>query len=96
MARNSRCSSKREATYQKIVDRRLTDKVALDELYSKLISLRHRVSLNAGFQNFRDYMFKSYGRFDYTPKDCFNFHEAIESEVVPILNEFAAVRKKKL
>ena len=87
---------KREAAYREIVDRRLADKATLDELYSKLISLRHRISLNAGFQNFRDYMFKSYGRFDYTPKDCFNFHEAIESEVVPILNELAAVRKKKL
>jgi len=87
---------KREFTYRKIVERRLMDKQPLDELYSRLITLRHRAALNAGFSNFRDYMFKSLGRFDYTPKDCFEFHEAIESEVVPILNEFAMVRKKKL
>jgi oligoendopeptidase F len=87
---------KRESTYSKIVERRLKDKETLDELYSKLITLRHQVALNAGFKNFRDYMFKSYGRFDYTPKDCFAFHEAIGSEVVPILNELASVRKKKL
>lgn len=88
--------AKRESAYHKIVERRLLDKETLDELYSKLVSLRHRVALNAGFSNFRDYMFKSYGRFDYTPKDCFDFHEAIATEVVPILNELAAVRKKKL
>jgi oligoendopeptidase F len=87
---------KREDVYRKIVERRLRDKQVLDDLYSKLISLRDRVASNAGFSNFRDYMFKSYGRFDYTPADCFAFHESISSEVVPILNELAADRKKKL
>ncbi|HRI79588.1 MAG TPA: M3 family metallopeptidase, partial [Cyclobacteriaceae bacterium] len=86
----------REEVYQKISKRRLQDKQALDDLYSKLIRLRHKVATNAGFQNFRDYMFKSYGRFDYTPKDCFDFHDAISSEVVPVLEELAEVRKEKL
>jgi oligoendopeptidase F len=86
----------REQAFRKITSRRLMDKETLDELFTKLIGLRHQVSKNAGFENFRDYMFKSYGRFDYTPKDCFAFHESIESEVVPILNEFAKERKQKL
>lgn len=88
--------NKREEVYQKITARRLKDKEALDELFSKLIQLRNQVSLNAGFTNFRDYMFKSLGRFDYTPKDCFDFHDAIQSEVVPVLNELARERKKDL
>ena len=88
--------AKREEVYRKINARRLQDKVVLDELYTKLINLRHKVSTNAGFSNFRDYMFKSYGRFDYTPADCFKFHEAIQSEVVPLLNELSKERKEKL
>ena len=88
--------SKREEAYHKISARRLQDKVTLNDLFTKLIGLRHQVSVNAGFSNFRDYMFKAYGRFDYTPKDCFNFHEAIESEVVPVLNQLAKERKEKL
>ncbi len=88
--------AKREDVYRKINTRRLHDKVVLDDLYTKLINLRHTVSTNAGFSNFRDYMFKSYGRFDYTPADCFKFHEAIESEVVPMLNELSKQRKEKL
>lgn len=84
---------KREEVYHKITERRLKDKQTLDELYSKLISLRHKVALNAGFKNFRDFQFKAYGRFDYTPKDCFDFHESIANEVVPVLNEFAKERK---
>jgi oligoendopeptidase F len=86
----------REDVYHKVTKRRLNDHQVLDDLFSKLISLRHQVSVNAGFQNFRDYMFKALGRFDYTPQDCFNFHEAIQHEVVPILNEFSKERKSAL
>ncbi|HTE30509.1 MAG TPA: M3 family oligoendopeptidase, partial [Chryseolinea sp.] len=46
--------------------------------------------------NFRDYMFKALGRFDYTPKDCFEFHDAIQHEVVPILDQFSRERKRDL
>ncbi|HEY5825730.1 MAG TPA: M3 family metallopeptidase, partial [Cyclobacteriaceae bacterium] len=88
--------AKREEVYRKITTRRLKDKEELDALFSKLISIRHTVAQNADFKNFRDYMFKAYGRFDYTPKDCFDFHDAIESEVVPILNELGKERKAQL
>lgn len=87
---------KREEVYHKITNRRLKDKAELDTLFSKLISLRNQVALNAGFKNFRDYMFKALGRFDYTPQDCVNFHDSIRSQVVPILNEFARERKTVL
>lgn len=87
---------RREEVYRKITERRLRDKDELDALFSKLIQLRHRVAVNAGFKNFRDYMFKALGRFDYTTQDCFNFHEAIEHEVVPLLNQFARERADSL
>lgn len=88
--------SKREEVYIKIAARRLADKNALDSLFTKLINVRHKVALNAGFLNFRDYMFKALGRFDYTPADCFNFHKSIESEVMPMVNELIKERKNKL
>lgn len=87
---------KREEVYHKISERRLKDKEQLNDLFSHLIKLRHQVSVNAGFSNFRDYMFKSLGRFDYTPADCFAFHDAIHGEVVPLLDTFSAERKKAL
>lgn len=86
----------RERVFRSLSARRLQDKELLDELFSKLISLRSQVASNADFKNFRDFMFKSYGRFDYTPEDCFQFHEAVGSEVVPILNELASKRKSDL
>lgn len=86
----------REDVYHKVTSRRLLDHEQLDKLFSSLIDLRHHVAMNAGFKNFRDFMFKSLGRFDYTPQDCFNFHDAIAHEVVPILDEFSKERKAAL
>ncbi len=86
----------RESVFRSLSTRRLQDKEVLDELFSKLITLRSHVADNADFDNFRDFMFKSYGRFDYTPEDCFQFHEAVRSEIVPILNDLARIRMSEL
>lgn len=88
--------NKREEVYRKISERRLRDRDELDNLFTTLVKLRHQVAVNAGFANFRDYMFKALGRFDYTPQDCFDFHDAIQHEVVPLLNEFSRERKSSL
>ncbi len=87
---------KREMAYKKIAERRYKEKDKLDDLYSKLILLRNKAALNADYPNYRDYMFTAMGRFDYKPEDCFSFHEAVASEVVPVLNELATDRKKQL
>lgn len=86
----------RESVYSKISSRRLQDKEQLDELFTSLIKLRHQVAVNAGFANFRDYMFKALGRFDYTPQDCFDFHQSVQTQLVPVLNELTRERQKKL
>lgn len=86
----------REHAWFLIQDRRFNDHEALDALYDKLINLRHQVAQNAGFANFRDYTFAAMGRFDYTPADCFTFHQSVAEAVVPLLNQQAADRKAKL
>jgi len=88
--------SKRQEAWEKITSRRLQDKDQLNSLFDHLRGLRHKVALNAGFENFRDYMFQALGRFDYTPQDCYAFHEAIEREIVPILHGLAEKRKVAL
>ena len=47
-------------------------------LFNRMYELRTRAARNAGFANFRDYIFPAKFRFDYTPADCERFHEAIE------------------
>jgi len=86
----------RETVYKKIAERRLVDKEPLNELFSKLIALRHQVALNAGFSNYRDYKFAEMGRFDYTPASCFQFHEAVKKEVVPLVNQIYQEQQQRL
>jgi oligoendopeptidase F len=88
--------AKREEVFRKIGEVRLAHAAELDALFDRLIALRHKVALNAGFSNFRDYMFASLGRFDYTPEDCFAFHESIRTGIIPLVKEFAATRKEEL
>ncbi len=78
--------TKREEVYRKILKRRLQDRDKLDDLFNELLKLRNKIALNAGFKNFRDYMFANLGRFDYNADDCFKFHDAVAKEVVPLVN----------
>ena len=87
---------KREEVYHKISERRLEDKEKLDVLFDELIALRQEIAKNAGYRNYRDYMFAALGRFDYTATDCYSFHTAIEQEIVPIITSFEEKRKEKL
>ncbi len=86
----------REHAWKTIQQRRLVDKDDLNILFDELIRLRNQVALNAGFENYRDYMFQALGRFDYTPQDCYDFANAIEKEIVPILKEQAEKRREAL
>ena len=86
----------RESTYLTLQNRRMADRQNIDDLFDKLLALRHQAGLNAGFSNYRDYMFAAMGRFDYSPQDCFNFHDAVANTLVPMLNDLAISRKKAL
>ena len=86
----------REIVYHKVQKRRAQDETALNDLFSKLIALRHQVALNAGFKNYRDYKHQSLARFDYTVQDCLNFHEAVKLHAVPLINAHDKKRREKL
>ncbi len=86
----------REEAWRAIMERRYQDHEKLDELMNTLVKLRDQVGRNAGFANYRDYMFAAMGRFDYTPQECFDFHEAVREAVVPLLDEMAQARKDAL
>jgi oligoendopeptidase F len=88
--------SLREEVYKKINERRLQDKDDLNKLFTSLVQKRNLLALNAGFTNYRDFRFKELGRFDYTREDCFQFHEAVKQNVMPLANEIYEKKKKKL
>lgn len=86
----------RKEAFDKITARRMQDKQTLDELLDTLVALRHKVAQNAGFDNFRDYQHTALCRFDYTVEDCFKFHNAVASQVVPLAKKLGQERKTKL
>lgn len=86
----------REEVYRKINERRLQDRDALNDLFNKLVEKRQQIAVNAGFENYRDYKFKELGRFDYTKEDCFQFHQAVKENILPLVNRIYEHKKKKL
>lgn len=86
----------REKVYHLLQETRRSAVDDLNELFSKLVSLRNRVGRNAGFANFRDYKFAALDRFDYSVTDCLQFHEAIKEEITPLLTELDNNRKERM
>ncbi|MBA2389022.1 MAG: M3 family oligoendopeptidase, partial [Geodermatophilaceae bacterium] len=86
----------RERAWRKIMERYLQERERLNTLYLQMLPLRRQMARNAGFDNFREYHWQVLGRFDYTPDDCFTFHDAIEHEVVPVARELYANLQGKL
>lgn len=86
----------RQEAWELIANRRLQEAGKFEEIFDQLVKLRQQVAHNAGFANYRDYAFRKMGRFDYTPADCEAFHQAVEQEVMPVVRELQAERKRKL
>jgi len=86
----------RQETWELVAKRRLTEREKFEDFFDGLVKVREKIATNAGFTNYRDYAFKARGRFDYTPEDCFAFHEAIEKEVMPLQRELQSMRREQL
>lgn len=86
----------RKEVYELINERRQKDTNELDQLFNELLEKRNQVAKNAGFKNYRDYMFAALGRFDYDVNDCYSFHESIKNYIVPYTATFVERRKELL
>jgi oligoendopeptidase F len=76
---------KRQEAWLAMRSRMQEGKEAFDGIMASLVEMRHQIALNAGYDNFRDYMFEKLQRFDYGTKEAFVFHEAVEKKIVPVL-----------
>ena len=88
--------SVREASWRAVAERRLQDRDAIDGIFDKMVANRNQTAQNAGFEEYRGYMFAVKHRFDYTPEDCIAFHDAIDEACMPIVRTLAKERKKAL
>ena len=68
----------------------------INGIYSDMLKLRKQVAENAGVKDYREFSFRSKGRFEYTPDDCLTFHNAIETAVVPAVKRILAKKRARL
>jgi oligoendopeptidase F len=88
--------TEREAIHRLIADRRAKDRDRLDRLFHDMVAKRNTMALNAGFPDFRDYMYSALGRFDHTPEDALAFHQSVEQDVVPMVDRLHRERRAQL
>jgi oligoendopeptidase F len=86
----------RQEAWELVANRRLSEADKFDAHFEQLLDLREKIATNAGFLNYLQYAFRARGRFDYTPEDCVRFHDAIESEIMPVVRDLQAERRKAL
>ncbi len=86
----------RKEVFDLTTGRRLQDAEKLENLFDEMLKLRIKIAKNAGFDNYRDYMFRRKERFDYGPEHCFQFHDGIENIVVPLTKTATAERRKAM
>ena len=86
----------REGAWRAVSERRLKDADTVDAIFDEMLGLRHKVARNAGFDDYIGYTFKSKHRFDYGPKECFDFHAGCEKAVVPLIRRLDEQRKRAL
>jgi oligoendopeptidase F len=86
----------RQEAWELVANRRLQEAEKFDAIFEQLVKLREQIARNAGYGNYRDYAFRKLGRFDYTPEDCDKFHAAVETEIMPVLRELQAERRRQL
>src|SRR5215472_4104322 len=65
----------RREAWELVAQHRMQEAELFDDIFDRLVAVRHQIAVNAGFENYRDYAFKKLGRFDYTPGDCESFHQ---------------------
>ncbi len=88
--------ARREKAWRLIAERQLADRAAINDLWTRFMSLRLKIAANADQPDYRAYQWQGKLRFDYTPEDCKTFHRAIEEVIVPLATQIYERHRQKL
>ena len=72
------------------------DREAINAVWAKLLGVRRQLATNANLPDYRAYRWRQLLRFDYTPEDCRQFHQAIEQVAVPAAARLNEKRRRQL
>ena len=88
--------ARRQAAWELVARRRLQEREAFDTQFDQLRALRLQIARHAGYADYLAYIFRARRRFDYTIADCERFHAAVATEVMPLLRQLHADRRRQL
>ena len=86
----------RKKAWQAMVERRHQDGPQFEGILDKMIQIRHQIAKNASYFNFCEYQFQAYHRFDYTSKECKQYHQVIAEFVVPVWKKILQRRQEQM
>ncbi len=68
----------------------------LDTLFLELVRLRHTIARNAGFDDYRAYVWRARHRHEYAPDDALALHDSMRAAAVPALRAIHEDRRARL
>jgi oligoendopeptidase F len=86
----------RERAFRTMFKPFIEQRDALAAFFDRMYDMRQQIAGNAGFANYRDYAHREKNRFEYSPDDCFRFHEAVEAVVKPAAKRLQERRRRLL
>ncbi len=69
---------------------------AFDDLYDRMVKLRHRIATTLGYGNFAELAYLRMGRIDYGPEEVARYRKQIVDLVVPVVRKLHEQKKKIL
>jgi oligoendopeptidase F len=87
---------RREAVWRLAAERRLADRDAINNIWKELLEVRCKIAANANCADFREFCWKALQRFDYSPDDCLEFHDAIADVALPAAGRLLEQRRELL
>ncbi|MBM7663209.1 oligoendopeptidase F [Bacillus mesophilus] len=86
----------RKEAFEKIFTSLVSVENELQEIMDELIKIRKKKAMNSDLNNYRDFMFMEYERFDYSAEDCKVLAESIREHVLPVVKRIEEKKKIEL
>ena len=68
----------------------------LDEIYDKLVKVRHKMAKTLGYDSFTELAYNRWGRTDYGPKHVANFRKQVLETIVPLNTKLTKRKQARL
>ncbi len=68
----------------------------LDELYDKMVKVRHKIAVETGFESYTDYCFCKHGRTGYGREELKRFAQSVKEFIVPVASKLVEAQSQRL